>query len=45
MAQEAKLRAVSLVLGPTCNIQRVSRLLFLYGFTLTFNNRIRWEDE
>ena len=27
LAQEAKLRATSLVLAPTCNIQRVSRLI------------------
>ena len=27
LAQEAKLRAVSLVLAPTCNIQRVIRLI------------------
>ena len=28
LAQEAKLRSASLVLAPTCNIQRVSRLIF-----------------
>ena len=27
LAQEAKLRAVSVILAPTCNIQRVSRML------------------
>ena len=27
LAQEAKLRAASLVLAPTCNIQRVSRFI------------------
>ena len=27
LAQEAKLRAASLILAPTCNIQRASRLI------------------
>ena len=28
LAQEAKLRAASVILAPTCNIQRVSRLFW-----------------
>lgn len=28
LAEEAKLRAASVILAPTCNIQRVSALLF-----------------
>ena len=38
LAQEAKLRAASLVLAPTCNIQRVSRLICCLTSTLTFEN-------
>ena len=34
LAKEAKLRAVSLVLAPTCNIQRVSSPFLLSDFSL-----------
>ena len=33
MAQDAKLRAISIVLAPTCNIQRVSRIVLVFRFT------------
>ena len=35
LALEAKLRAVSSMNGPTCNIQRVGHLCLLSGFALT----------
>lgn len=31
LAPEAKLKAASLILAPTCNIQRVRRSLMIYG--------------
>ena len=34
LAEEAKLRSASLVLAPTCNIQRVSYLFFPHGTIL-----------
>jgi hypothetical protein len=47
LAQEAKLRAVSSMNGPTCNIQRVSLFFILSGFTVTItcSTRTHWEGE
>lgn len=35
VAEEAKLRAASLVLAPTCNIQRVSPMPLIYILVVT----------
>ncbi len=45
LAPESRLRASSLLLAPTCNIQRVSVLLFANIWAYFIAIRTHWEEE